>query len=117
MSQLELLVQLGRSEDALRQSQELLSSSAAGERAGELHLLRGHIFRKNLRDLRAAEQEYALAEQAPGASRVEASYFRGTCLQALGENAAATAAYERYLEKGGRNYAGEAKKRLEALVP
>ena len=58
-----------------------------------------------------------LHERAPGASRLEAIYFRATCLQALGENAAARAVYERYLEKGGRNYASEAKKRLEALTP
>ncbi len=115
MSQLELLVQLGRSNDALRQTEELLASSAAGERAAELHLLRGHIFRKNLGQWRAAEREYALAETASGASHIEASYFRGVCLQALGELAAARAAYERYLEQGGRNYGTEVRRRLESL--
>lgn len=114
MSQLELLIQLGRATDALQRSEELLSASA-GERASELHLLRGHVFRKSLGDLRAAEREYALAEGASGASRLEATYFRATCLQALGDGAGASSAFERYLEQGGRNYATEARRRLEAL--
>lgn len=117
MSQLELLMQLGRSQDALRQSQELLSSSVAGERAAELRLLRGHILRKSLRDLSGAEREYALAEAAQGGNGVEASYFRGTSLQAMGDADAAIAAYQRYLDRGGRTYAADARQRLESLAP
>ncbi|HYO93969.1 MAG TPA: hypothetical protein VER33_05625 [Polyangiaceae bacterium] len=117
MSQLELLMQLGRSQDALRQSQELLSSSVTGERAAELRVLRGHILRKSLKDPRGAEREYALAEAAQGGNGVEASYFRGTSLQAMGDKDSAAAAYQRYLERGGRTYAADARQRLESLAP
>jgi hypothetical protein len=117
MSQLELLMQLGRSQDALRQSQELLSSSVTGERAAELRVLRGHILRKSSKDLSGAEREYALAEAAQGGNGVEASYFRGTSLQALGDKAGAAAAYQRYLQRGGRTYAADARQRLESLAP
>jgi hypothetical protein len=115
MLQLELLIEVGRTADALRESAALLTSSAAGKRAAELRLWRGHIFRQKLGDLRAAEREYALAEQAEGTRRVDASYFRGLCLHALGDDAAAALAYERYLEQRGQSHANDARKRLEEL--
>ena len=115
MLQLELLIEVGRTADALRESAALLASSATGKRAGELHLWRGHIFRQKLGDLRAAEREYAQAEQSEGARRVDASYFRGLCLQALGDDAAAASAYQRYLEQRGQSHANDARKRLQEL--
>jgi Tetratricopeptide repeat len=114
MSQLELLLQLGRSADALKQSDELLSSSASGERAAELRLLRGHILRKQSRYAEAA-REYELAEGAR--ARGEATYFRALCLEALGRAPEAAAAFSRYLEQPQRPYAEDARRRLEKLQP
>jgi len=115
MSQLELLVQLGRSDEALAQSEELLSSSAAGERAAELHLLRGHILRKR-RSFAGAAREYELAERA-GARRGDASYFQALCLEALGRGAEAAALFARYLEQPQHAYAEDARVRLDRLKP
>ena len=116
MSQLELLVQLGRSDDALKQSAELLASSASGERAAELHFLRGHILRKSQSKFAAAALEYELAERA-GARGGEAKYFRGLCLEALGRASEAAALFAEYLEQPRRTYAEDAKRRLEKLKP
>jgi hypothetical protein len=116
MSQLELLVQLGRSEDALKQSDALLSSSASGERAAELHLLRGHILRKAQSRFAAAAREYELAENA-GARGGEATYFRALCLDSLGQAAEAAALFGQYLEQPQRPYAEDAKRRLKRLNP
>src|SRR6185369_16945895 len=115
MSQLELLVQLGRTDEALKQSDELLSSSASGERAAELRLLRGHILRKT-RSFAAAALEYELAERArPG--RGDVSYFHALCLEALGRGPEAAALFKEYLEQPQRSYAEDARRRLEKLEP
>ncbi|HYP89346.1 MAG TPA: hypothetical protein VEQ59_14365 [Polyangiaceae bacterium] len=116
MSQLELLIQLGRSDDALNQSQELLSSSASGERAAELHLLRGHILRKAQSRFAAAAHEYELAEGA-GARGGDASYFRALCLEALGRGPEAASLLTQYLEQPQRPYAEDARRRLERIKP
>ncbi|HYQ42031.1 MAG TPA: hypothetical protein VER11_08685 [Polyangiaceae bacterium] len=115
MSQLELLVQLGRTDEALKQSEALLSSSASGERAVELHLLRGHILRKT-RSFSAAAHEYELAESG-GARRGDVSYFHALCLEALGRGPEAAALFTRYLEQPQHSYAEDARRRLERLKP
>lgn len=112
MSQLELLLQLGRSDDALKQSDELLSSSTS-ERASELRLLRGHILRKQSR-LPEAVREFELAERG-GARASEAIYFRAVCLEAMGRAQDAVAAFSKYLEQPHRPYAEDAQRRLEKL--
>ena len=116
MSQLELLLQLGRSDEALKQSDELLSSSASGERAAELHLLRGHVLRKAQSRFADAEHEYALAERA-GARGGEVTYFRALCLEALDRKSEAAALFAQYLEQPQRAYAEDARRRLERLRP
>lgn len=115
MSQLELLLQLGRSDDALKQSAELLSSSTSGERASELRLLRGHILRKQSRFAEAV-REYELAEGA-GARGSVAIYFRALCLESAGRPSEAAAAFAKYLEQPQRPHAEDAKRRLEKLKP
>lgn len=115
VSQLELLLQLGRSDDALKQSDELLSSSSSGERASELRLLRGHILRKQSRFAEAV-REYELAERG-GARAAGAPYFRAICLESLGKHDDAAAALSKYLEQPHRPYAEDAKRRLEKLKP
>jgi len=114
MSQLELLLQLGRSDEALRQSDELLSSSSSGERAAELHLLRGNILRKAQSRFADAEHEYQLAERA-GARGGEVTYFRALCLEALGRAPEAAALFRQYLEQPQRPYAEDALRRLRRL--
>jgi tetratricopeptide (TPR) repeat protein len=116
MSQLELLLQLGRSVEALTLSDELLSSSASGERAAELHLLRGHVLRKAQSRYADAEHEYELAERA-GARGGEVTYFRGLCLEALGRAPEAAVLFAKYLEQPQRAYAEDARRRLERLKP
>lgn len=114
VSQLELLLQLGRSEEALKQSAELLASSS-GERASELRMLRGHVLRKQSR-FAEAEREYELAESA-GARGSAALYFRALCLEASGRTSQAAAAFAKYLEQPQRPYAEDARRRLEKLTP
>ena len=116
MSQLELLLQLGRSDEALKQSDELLSSSSSGERAAELHLLRGHVLRKAQSRFADAEREYELAESA-GARGGEVSYFRALCFEALGREPEAAALFAKYLELPQRAYTEDARRRLERLKP
>lgn len=115
MSQLELLLQLGRSDEALKRSDELLSASASGERAPELRLLRGHILRKQSR-FAAAEREYELAE-GPGGRGGESTYFRALCLEALGRTGEAAAMLTKYLTYPERRYAEDARRRLGRLTP
>ena len=115
MSQLELLVQLGRTDEALKQSDELLSSSASGERAAELRLLRGHILRKT-RSFAAAAREYELAERARP-RRGDVTYFHALCLEALGLGPEAAALFKQYLEQPQHSYAEDARRRLERLEP
>jgi hypothetical protein len=116
ISQLELLLQLGRTDAALKQSDQLLSSSASGERAAELHLLRGHILRKAQSRFAEAAHEYELAATS-GARSGEATYFRALCLEALGRGPEAAALFVRYLELPQRPYAEDARRRLKGLVP
>jgi hypothetical protein len=113
MSYLELLVQVGRSREALERSDALLQSQSGTERAAELRLLRGDVFRRKLRDLRAAEREYGLAEQLAGSA--EATYLRGVCLEGLSELTSAGEAYRRYLSKPLRPRAEEVQRRLQRL--
>jgi len=115
MSQLELLLQLGRSDEALKLSDELLSSSRSGERAAELHLLRGHVLRKAQSRFADAEHEYELAESA-GARGGEVTYFRALCLEALGRAPEAAALFAKYLQQPQRAYAEDARRRLEKLL-
>ncbi len=117
VSLLELLIQLGRSQDALAQSQQLLASPSGGERAAELRLLRGTIFRRSLSDLNAAVREYELAEPFGGPSGAEALYLRGTCLELLGQRDAAVAAYRRYLALPQRPREADVRRRLAAFTP
>jgi hypothetical protein len=115
MSHLELLVQSGRSAEALDRSTALLHALSGGERTAELRLLRGDVYRRSLHDFRAAEHEYALAERLGGSAEAEATYLRAVCLEALGEATAASEAYQRYLAKPSRPRAADVQRRLQRL--
>jgi len=97
ITRIELLGQLGRSREALRESEALLFSPSGRERAAELHMLRGNVFRHDLSDQAAAALEYSLAEPFGGTLGAEASRLRGQSLEALGDLPGALAAYRRYL--------------------
>jgi hypothetical protein len=115
LAYLVLLTRLGRHDEALGESQRMLDSASGRERTFELHLLRGNIYRKNLQSPAQAAQEYAKAEQLRGAS-TEVTYLRGSCLEQLGDNAGAAAAYRRYLEKSPTGQrAAEVRQRLDGL--
>lgn len=97
ITRIELLSQLGRSREALRESEALLFSPSGRERAAELHVLRGNVFRHDLSDQAAAALEYSLAEPFGGTLGAEASRLRGQSLEALGDLPGALAAYRRYV--------------------
>jgi hypothetical protein len=112
-----LLTRLGRHDEALAESQRLLDSPNGRERAFELRVLRGNIFRKGLGNKELALEEYAQAEKLDG-SNSEATYLRGSCLEELGDAEAASRAYRRYLEKApSGKRAAEIRERLGRLSP
>jgi FecR protein len=117
LSIIELLPRLDRHADALAESAHFLSAHPKAERSGELHLLRGNIFREVLRDLDHAEREYALGAGARGRVGDDSQFMHAVCLEALGREEQARKAYEAYLLRTGATHAQEAKTRLERLRP
>jgi hypothetical protein len=117
LSHVHLLSRLGRHHEVLVQSEKLLRSGSASERRAELQLLRGNTLREGLGDCARAEREYAAVEQTGGRFAAEASYFRGVCLEAVGNGAAAAASYRRYLSAPGRPREAEARRRLGEIAP
>lgn len=113
VSRIELLARARRAEEALQASEQLLATPAGRERAAELRLLRGNVYRAS-GALRAASDEYARAEQLGGSLGEEAAFLQAQCLEALGDVAAARAAYARAAQSEGPRRA-EARERLEAL--
>ncbi|HEX6273023.1 MAG TPA: FecR family protein, partial [Polyangiaceae bacterium] len=108
-----LLSRLGRPRDALAESQRLLDSPNGSERAFELRLLRGNVYRKGLGDTALAAAEYAKAETLEGAG-AEAAYLLGSCLEELGDDEGASSAYRRYLAKSPKGKrADDVRRRLE----
>jgi hypothetical protein len=115
LSRIELLSQLGHSRDALRESEALLKSPSGQERAGELRLLRGNVFLRDLGDAESAAREYAQAETFGGAIGAEATRLRGRSLEALGDEKGAITAYEHYLAGRDQPRRTEVTRRLQAL--
>jgi hypothetical protein len=115
LSIVELLPKLNRHGEALEEIGRLLAEGHGEERAAELHMLRGNVYREVLEDFVRAERDYAAAEDARAPVVGEATFLRGVCLQALGHTPLARAAFERYLASGAHRYADEAKRRLDRL--
>lgn len=112
-----LLARLGRSSQALAETERLLDSPQGRERAFELRLLRGNIYRKGLGNTARAAREYETAEKLERANS-ESTYLLGSCLEELGDADGARAAYHRYLERSpAGTRVAEVKKRLEKLTP
>jgi hypothetical protein len=117
ISYLHLLSRLGRHAELLSESAKVLETAKGRERGAELRMLRGHALRAGTKDFRRAEVEYAEVERAGGKFSAEAGYYRGVCLEALGNGRAASSAYRRYLGAPGRAHEAEARRRLSALEP
>jgi hypothetical protein len=118
ITRVELLSDLGQGRQALRESEALLASATGRERAAELHMLRGNIYRHDLSDWKAAADEYAQAETFGGRAGAEATRLRGVSLEALGDAEGALAAYRRYLDHAGaeKSRKAEVSRRVEALA-
>jgi tetratricopeptide (TPR) repeat protein len=117
LSIIELLPRLGRHADALAESERFLAAHPKAERNGEIHLLRGNIFREVLRDLDHAEREYAHAAESGGRFGDDGRFLHAVCLEALGRGGEARKAYEAYLLRPGAIHVQEVKKRLDGLHP
>lgn len=113
VSRIELLARAKRGQEALQASEQLLATPAGRERAAELRLLRGNVYRAS-GALREAIDEYASAERLGGSLGEEAAFLRGQCLEALGEVAAAHQAYVRAAQSPGPRRS-EAQQRLDVL--
>jgi hypothetical protein len=116
ITRVELLADLGRSREALDESLALLGSASGQERAAELHMLRGNVFRRDLADPASAAREYAKAEQFGGALAAEATRLQGLSLEATGDARGALEAYRRYLARGDGSRQAEVTRRIEALT-
>jgi hypothetical protein len=117
LSIIELLPRLNRHAEALTESERFLAAYPKAERRGEIHLLRGNIFREALHDLDHAEREYARAAEAGGRVGDDSRFLRAVCLEALGRVDEARKAYEAYLQQARGSHTQEAKKRLDRLRP
>jgi hypothetical protein len=116
LSRVQLLSELGRGREALNEAEALLGSAKGGERAAELHLLRGDIFRRDLADFAQAAREYAKAEKFGGGFGAEATRLRGLSLEALGDVEGALAAYRLYLSGPEQPRKSDVHRRVEALT-
>jgi hypothetical protein len=72
MFRVELLARLGHAREALASSAALLASPGGRERAAELHLLRGNVYRQDLADPLSAAREYEQAQAFGGAAARQA---------------------------------------------
>lgn len=119
LSIVELLPKLNRHREAIAEIGRLLGDgerpSHGVERAAELHVLRGNIYREVLEDFARAERDYAAAEAERAPAVGDATFLRGVCLQALGRADEARAAFQGYLGAGTPRFADEARRRLQRL--
>jgi hypothetical protein len=120
LSIVQLLAAAGRHGEALQESAALLARGSSPERAVELRLLRGNVYRQ-LGDPAGAEREYRLAcdltsvtaSASATPAAVEALYLHALSLEALGRRLEARARYRLYLEHERPAHARQA---LEGLL-
>jgi hypothetical protein len=116
-ARVDLLARLGRVDEALTVSSQLLASPSGRGRAIELRLLRGNLLRDSKHDCAAAITEYKQIELDPGPRGDQAQFAHARCLQQLGRNDEAIRAYQSYLERPNPQRAESAHKYLEELHP
>ncbi len=118
-----LLASTGRYAAALTESAALLDRRGASERAAELHVLRGNIYREGLGDLPRAADEYRLALGQTGrpATIDEALFLHAVTLEALGRRSDAVEQYRQYLGRAHpaqeHEHVQDARQRLQRLSP
>jgi hypothetical protein len=111
------LHRVGRFEEALAQSEALLSGPAGRTLSADLHWLRAKIFQDERGDCGSAVSELVALVGEPGARGDEAELRRARCLEKLGRSTDARAAYQHYLERPDARNPGEARERLSILPP
>lgn len=116
LTRVEILSELGRGSEALAEAEALLASAQGRERAAELYVLRGNIFRHDLGDAKQAIVEYSRAEAFGGAFGAEATRLRGLSLESLGDLDGALAAYRRYLSGAEQPRRSEVDRRVAVLI-
>ena len=110
----EILAELGDTSAALAESEVLLASSTARERAPELGLLRGRLLRQAGDPERAAE-ELARVAAGGGPLAAQANLARGACLEDAGRGEEARALFRALAASGAGTAARSAADRLRAL--
>ncbi len=110
----EILAELGDTPAALAESEALLASSAARERAPELRLLRGRLLRQ-AGDLERAAEELAMVAAGGGPLAAPANLARGACLEDAGRVEEARALYRELAASSEGAAARSAAERLRAL--
>lgn len=112
-----LLARTGRYADALAESARLLGQRVGNERAAELHVLRGNVYREGFGDLTRAADEYRLATNQLGrpATADEALFLHAVTLEAMGRHAEAVERYREYLTRVHPAHEKEARQRLLRL--
>jgi hypothetical protein len=117
LSIIELLPRLGRHTEAMAETEQFLLAHPKAERRGEIHLLRGNIYREVLHDFQQAEREYARGAESGGSAGDDCRFLRAACLEAVGRVDEARKAYGDYLQFGRGAHVNDAKKRLDRLRP
>lgn len=115
VSIIELLVRMGHYQAALAESEQLLSGPAGAERKAQLRLLRGNIYRVNLKDCARALPEYRSIARDASARGDQASYNYASCLEELGRRQEAAQAFREYLKRTNPARKAQAEQRLNQL--
>ena len=109
------LERTGRFREALAASETLLASAQGRALSAELHLLRARIHADALGDCGEAVSELVALIGDPSERGDEAELRRAACLEKLGRDSDAIAAYRQYLARAAPKRAANAQERLEAL--
>lgn len=117
MARVDLLARLGRVDQALAASDQLLGSASGRARTLELRLLRGNLLRDKKQDCGAAIAEYRQIESDPGPRGDQAQYAHAQCLEQLGRGTEAIQIYRSYLARPKPQQAERARTRLQDLLP
>jgi hypothetical protein len=115
MARIDLLARLGRVDDALHASSQLLDSARGRARSVELRLLRGNLLRDKKHDCSGAIVEYRQIEAASEPRGDQAQFALARCLEQLGRNAEAIQTYNRYLQRSNPQQADKAREKLQEL--
>ena len=117
LSLVDLLPRVGRHREALRDSAALLADNPRLERADELRLLRGNIYREGLADCASALREYGAVSRDAGRISSDSLFYQSACLDQLGRRDEARAGYRAYLDLPDASRADDARQRLKTLGP